>query len=293
MASSSTWAFAQGDPIAEGRFALRKLGGGNRHEAYLAWDERLFTTVVVKIVRPHRVGDVAVRADLAREHEMLRRLDHPVIVRSFGGDVDGARPHLVLEHLEGPRLSTLLRKHGTLGWEQLIPLALQLCSALHYLGVEGIVHLDVKPSNVIMGPVARLIDLSVAHTVTDARNIRYPIGTDAYMSPEQCRPGSADPLTTASDIWGLGATLYEAVAGRRAFNGNHRAAGAERWPQLEVPAPPIGDRVPEDLSEPIARCLERAPRARPTPVELAGRLEPLLAALPRKPRLSRLRPRIR
>ena len=76
-------------------------------------------------------------------------------------DADGPRPHLVLEHLEGPRLSQLLRKHGALPMEQLLPLALELASALHYLAGQDVVHLDVKPSNVIMGAPARLIDLSV------------------------------------------------------------------------------------------------------------------------------------
>lgn len=93
---------------------------------------------------------------------MLERLQHPVVVRGFDAVLGGSRPHLVLEHLEGPRLSTLVRRHGPLPPEQLIPLALQLCSALHYLAAEGVAHLDLKPANTIMSGSPRLIDLSVA-----------------------------------------------------------------------------------------------------------------------------------
>src|ERR671914_292309 len=86
--------------------------------------------------------------------------------RSFGAQLGGERPHLVLEHIEGPRLSTLMRRYG-MSLEQLLPLALNLCSVLHYLAHAGVVHLDVKPSNVIMGGEPRLIDLSIARTLDE------------------------------------------------------------------------------------------------------------------------------
>ncbi len=150
---------------------------------YLAWDERLRSLVVLRIVRPGLVGDSRTLEGLASEAEMLDRLRHPVLVCSFAAELEGPRPHIVLEHLEGPRLSTLLRKYGPRPVEQLVPLALQICSAIHYMREEGVVHLDVKPSNVIMAAPPRLIDLSIARTLEECGEITSPVGTDAYMAP--------------------------------------------------------------------------------------------------------------
>ena len=88
--------------------------------------------------------------------------------------VDGDYPHLLLEHLEGPTLKRLLRRGGPLPREQALPLALHVASALHYLSMEGIVHLDVKPDNIVMGIPPRLIDLSLARSLEDAREVRRP-----------------------------------------------------------------------------------------------------------------------
>lgn len=293
MVDSSSWNLQAGDQVSEGRYALSRLGGGNRYEAYLAWDDRLFTVVVVKLLRPDRVEDRSALAGLVHELEMLERLDHPLIVRAFGGIIEAPRPHIVLEHLEGPRLSTLLRKYGTLPLEQLVPLVMQMCSALHYLETEEIVHLDVKPSNIVMGSVPRLIDLSVTHTVAAASTINYPVGTDAYMSPEQCDSTLPSDISTASDVWGLGATLYEAVEGKTPFVRTSRSSEEERWPQLtQAPLPPSGT-VPDALGNAIMSCLELDPRARPSPAELSGCFEPTFASLPLKPVLGRLKPKMR
>jgi serine/threonine protein kinase len=289
----SRWGFREGDEIVPGRHVLRRLGGGFRYEAYLAWDERLYAVVVVKVVRPGLVEAERALRGLAEEAEMLDRLDHPVIVRGFDAVLDGPRPHLVLEHLEGPRLSTLVRKYGPLPVEQLVPLAVQLCSALHYLGGEEIVHLDVKPSNIIMGAPPRLIDLSVALTAAECETLEVPVGTDAYMAPEQCDPQALGPVDAAADVWGLGVTLYRAATGERPFSepGGRDAEPAVRWPQLVEEAKALNGRVGPALAEPIMSCLAHESAARPRPDELAAVLEPVLGALP-KPRLSRLKPRI-
>ena len=182
------WQLEEGEPLAPGRTAIKRLGGGRRYDAYLAWDEALHAIVVCKVVRPHLVADEGALAGLAGEWEMLQRLDHPVIVRGFEAVLDGPRPQIVLEHLEGPRLSTLVRRYGPLPVEQLVPLALQLCSAIHYLRGRGVVHLDLKPSNTIMGAPPRLIDLSVAMGV--ARRTTFA-ATSAPM--RTWHPSSATP----------------------------------------------------------------------------------------------------
>ena len=291
MVAEASWAFEQGDEIVPGRHALRLLGGGIRYEAYLAFDDLLYSLVVVKVLRPDRTDDSSALRGLAREAEMARRLSHPVLMRCFDAVVDGPKPHVVLEFLEGPRLSTLIRKYGPLPMEQFIPLAIQLCSALYYMARRETIHLDVKPRNIIMGAPPRLIDLSIAKTFEEARGLHDSIGTDAYMSPEQCDPRQFGPVESPADVWALGATLFEALSGYRAFPDGEGSEGAARWPQLKVPPYDVPENVPDALAKPIMACLERDPMARPAAEELAEMLEPFVAALPRRPVLNRLRPR--
>ncbi len=289
----SRWGFEEEDEIAPGLSAIKLLGGGLRYEAYLAWDARLRALVVAKVVRPSLVEDRATLAGLRRELELLERLDHPVVVRSFGGDVEGPRPHVVLEHLEGPRLSSLKRRYGPLLPEQLVALGTEICAALHYLAGERLVHLDVKPSNVIMGGPPRLIDLSVTRSVEECAAMTSPAGTDAYMAPEQAAVPS-ELLGPPADVWGLGVTLYAAVADERPFPAGDRRAGEleRRFPQLREGPRALPARVGRALAEPIMACLERNPAQRPTAAELGDRLQLVLADMPR-PRMASLKPRRR
>jgi serine/threonine protein kinase len=291
---ATSWELEEGDEIAPGRTALKRLGGGRRYDAYLAFDDHMHAVVVCKVVRPHLTDDERTLRGLRDEWEMLSRLSHPVILRGFDADLDGPRPHLVLEHLEGPRLSTLIRRYGPLPAEQLVPLAVQLSSAVHYLTNEDVVHLDIKPSNTIMGAPPRMIDLSVALTVDEAAELRTQVGTDAYMAPEQCDPERLGPIGPAADVWGLGVTLYRAATGALPYGepGDDPNAPLEvRYPQLAQRALPVEARIPVDVAETIMDCLAFEPDLRPEPAELADRLEPVLGAMP-KPRLAKLKPRL-
>ena len=279
----SSWGFREGEEIAPGRIAMDQLGTGLRYETYLVWDEHLRALVVAKVVLPELVDNAGAMTALAEEAALLERLRHPMLPRSFGAQLKGERPHLVLEHIEGPRLSTLIRRFGLI-IEQLLPLALNLCAALHYLSRERVVHLDVKPSNVIMAGAPRLIDLSVARTFDRLRTLRSPVGTDAYMAPEQCDPPRFGDIGPPADVWGLGATLYEALVRERAFPDD-----GDRLPQLRRAPAAFPDNVPVALAALVAPCLERDPSNRPTAGELADALEPLVDALP-APRIGRFRP---
>ena len=288
----SEWAFEEGDVIAPGLSALSLLGGGIRYEAYLAWDERMRSLVVAKLLRPGLREDERALRGLRNEVETLDQLDHPVLIRAFEADLDGPRPYVTLEHVEGPRLSTLLRRYGPLPPDQLVPLALQLLAAVHFMAGRGYVHLDVKPSNIIMAGPPRLIDLSIARTVERSTELDEPVGTDAYMAPEQCRarPGT---IGAPADVWGVGATLYSAMCGELPHPAGDENSDVPqaRWPQLREPPTPPPPSLPAELTEPIMDCLAADPAGRPAAGELADRLEPLLESLA-KLRIARLKPRL-
>jgi len=290
LSLKESWEFAAGDEIVPGRIVHKLLGGGSSYEAYLVFDEDLYTAVVVKIIRPDQVEERSALRGIRREAEMLDRLNHPVIVRGFDATLDGPRPHLVLEHLEGPRLSRLLRKHGPLPPEQLLPLTLELSSALHYLARRGVVHLDVKPSNIIMGAPPRLIDLSIARDLEAAARLEHVVGTDSYLAPEQADP-KADPPGTPADVFGLGATLYESCAGYTPWSSRDLIGedGGRTYPQLHKPPRDLPRQVPPVITGLVLACLARRPEDRPTAAEVAESVEPLIARLP-KPVLGGFRP---
>jgi eukaryotic-like serine/threonine-protein kinase len=278
----STWGLVEGDAIAPGRTVLRELGGGRLYEVYLVWDDHRLSVLVAKVLRPHQAADPLGLRELGREAATLARLGHPVIVRGFDAVTDGRFPHLLLEHLEGPTLRDLIARDGALALEQLLPLGLHVAAALHYLAAEELVHLDVKPDNLVMGAPPRLIDFSVAHTLAAARRLRHPVGTDGYMAPEQCDPAYG-PVGPPADVFGLAATLWHAIGGRRPFP----RRGPERFPQLTGEPEPLPRRVPRELAALLRAGLARPAVDRPTAAELALGLEPLVAALPQRPLLAR------
>jgi serine/threonine protein kinase len=289
MVERASWELSEGDEIAQGRSVLKLLGGGNRYEAYLVWDEHMFAPMVAKLVRPDQVEDEPALRGLRREAEALEALAHPVILRGFDAVLDPPHPHVLVEHLEGPTLRRLIRRGGPLPVEQVLPLALHGAAALHYMAGEGWLHLDLKPDNIVMGIPPRVIDLSLARTFERAARVRDPIGTNAYMPPEQCVPNG--DIGPPADVWGLGATLYHAVAGQRPFpkprSTGDDAEPEERFPQLVERVRPWPVRVPAALSDAIRACLRLDPTARPAASELAQLLQPLVASLPSKLVLGR------
>jgi serine/threonine protein kinase len=283
MTDSDGWQLAEGDPITPELTAVRRLGGGSSYEAYLAFDDITYLPVVVKMVRPGLVEDRSTLRGLRREAEALATVNHPVVMRGLRHVDEGERPHLVLEQIDGPRLSTLIRRYGPLQEQQYLPLAIEISGALHYLRHMGWTHLDIKPSNIIMGAPARLIDLSVARTVEAAADLTSPIGTDAYMAPEQTDPPHTGRPGPASDVWGLAVTLFEAVAGYRAFDDGDLDSDdvRVRYPQLVDQPYELPEQVPEEVVKTILAGLEKDPAQRPAPHAFAEALEPVLARQPR------------
>ena len=285
MATERTsWEFEEGDEIAPGRTVLKPIGGGSAYEVLLVWDDRLFSIMVAKVVRPDQLEDAGTMRGLRREADALRTLAHPCLIRGFDAVLDPPYPHVLIEHLEGPTLRRLIKRHGPLPQEQLLPLALHVASVLHYMAEEEIVHLDVKPDNIVMGVPPRLIDLSVARPFERARRIEGAIGTDPYMAPEQCgTPEYRGGIGATTDVWGLGATLFHAVTGHVPF-ARH---GDERFPQLSDDPQPLPGDVPEALRELLLAMLRKDPAERPSAKEAGLALEPLVASMPKLVRLGR------
>ncbi len=282
MSDATSWRLREGDEITPELTAMRLLGGGSAYEAYLAFDEITLAPVVVKMLRPDQVADASSLRGLAREVDALDRANHPVVVRGLRCELDGDRPHVVLENIDGPRLSSLIRRHGRLSQQQYLPLAIDLASALHYFRYVDLCHLDVKPSNVIMGAPARLIDLSVARSAENAGGLVTQIGTDFYMAPEQAAPGQVGVPGHASDVWGLGATLFHAVAGYRPFDeGDPEAATLEgRFPQLVDEPYTLPEGVPAEVAKVLYETMAFRPQDRPAPRDVADALEPVLDSQP-------------
>jgi serine/threonine protein kinase len=149
------------------------------------------------------------------------------------------------------------------------------------------VHLDVKPDNVIMGIPPRLVDLSIARSFERAARVSGHVGTDAYMAPEQCDPERFPGLIgPPADVFGLAATVYHAATGRKPFPrskaARQRPEPEVRFPQLVDPPQPPPSNLPAELAELLLSGLAKDRVARPTAREFALGLEPLVAALPRK-----------
>ncbi len=288
MSEHASWEFEQGSEIAPGRVVLKTIGGGNRYEVCLVWDESLYALGVAKVLRPDQAGEEKALRDLGLEVDALAALAHPMLVRSFDAVLEGPRPHVLIEHLDGPSLRRLIKRDGAIPPQQLLPLAAHVAGALQYMAQSGYVHLDVKPDNIVMGLPPRLIDLSIARTLERAARTKGPLGTDPYMAPEQCvEDESFGPIGPAADSWGLGATLFHAAAGEKPFPGGSGDGGSERFPQLVEPPRELPAQVPAELATLLLELLDRDQAARPSCAEVVERLQPLVAAQPQRLKLGR------
>ena len=138
-----SWGLTRGDELGADRYVLGFLGEGRKSEVYLAWDRRRRSTVAAKLLLRGRPGK------LGKELGLLQRLSHPLIVRGFDAVLEGSRPHLAMEHVHGPSLRRLLRK-GPLPPALVASVGLQTASVLHYLAMQDMVHIDVKPQNILL-----------------------------------------------------------------------------------------------------------------------------------------------
>ncbi len=269
---AATWGYAPGNPVVPGLRAWARLGGGRRCETWLAWSQDMWSPVVVKLPRPDHLSDPATRADLAQEAEMMGALSHPAVQRLYAANLDADPPHLVFEYVEGPTLADSLAQEGPLAPGEAAQLGLQVAGALRYLHGHRVVHLDLKPDNICLRdgrPV--LIDFGIARRPGQRRRTGAPRGSPPYMAPEQCLGGPAVPAT---DLFALGAVLFEAVTGQRAYH--PRRDGTGWWyPQLAGSQP---RRAPGPLGGVIRWLIQADPANRPPDADAA--LKSLAVALP-------------
>jgi len=252
---------ATGTEVAPGYTVLRKVADSGTFVVYEVWSEERHCRCVAKVVAPERRHDGKTRRRLVAEGELLLRLAHPHIVRAYELHEE-PETVLILEALPGMTLEYWLSELEQLELGDLVLLGEQVCSAIAYLHEHGVLHLDLKPGNLLCSyGVVRTIDLSLARP--PGRGHR-GAGTHVYLAPEQAL---GEMVTAATDAWGIGAVLWEAAAGRRPFE---RPEDPSAYEQLQRRAEPVGwyREVPPDLEAVIDGCLEPLPAARPSIAEI-------------------------
>lgn len=249
-----------GDPELPRRWrAVRWVAQGGQAEVWLAHDGELDESVAVKLFRPELTP--AARERLRREVRLGRSLQHPNLVRIYELIEVGERLAIVMEWVPGGSLAERLQRHGPLAISEVIEVARQVLEALAHLHARQVVHRDVKPSNLLVGGDGeiKLADLGLARSIVEGSEVTWTcaaVGTPAYMSPEQLLGWEAGP---ASDLFALGATLFELATGQRLFDPPRSASGEPRL-TTRAPSPRrLRPDCPAWLARFILRLLERQP----------------------------------
>ncbi|HSK96739.1 MAG TPA: serine/threonine-protein kinase [Euzebyales bacterium] len=270
-----TTAPSREDGLLGGRYVLEGLiGRGGMAEVYRAHDLVLARVVAVKLLRTVAV-DEEDRARFTDEARTLARLSHPNLVTILDAAIAGDVPYQVMELVDGPSLEQCCRA-GPLEPARVAVIGAQIADALGHVHAAGIVHRDLKPGNVLLRAdtalltdfgVARLLSAAARHTITGAT-----VGTPAYLAPEQVRGEAVGPAT---DVYGLGLVLLEALTGRRAYRGAPVEAALAR---LTTP-PSISDAVPTAWHELLRAMTALDPTERPSTAAVAATLRGLASGL--------------
>ncbi|MCX4778844.1 serine/threonine-protein kinase [Streptomyces sp. NBC_01264] len=262
------------------------LGQGGMGQVWTAYDRRLDRRVAVKLLRPDKVagpGSVAeeLRRRFVRECRVTAQVDHPGLVTVHDAGSDGDELYLVMQYVEGADLADHLAEHDPYPWPWAVSVIAQLCSVLSAVHAVPIVHRDLKPRNVMVRPdgTVLVLDLGVASVMdTDTTRLTStgsPIGSPAYMAPEQAMGGAVGPHT---DLYALGVVLYELLSGNVPFAGS-TALGVLHRHLYEPPLPvrQLRPEVPQQLEALLLKLLAKDPQDRPASAQAVyAALAPLL-----------------
>ena len=275
------------ETLAAGRYRVeRELGRGGMATVYLAEDEELGRAVAVKVLPEHLAGEEAFRARFLREARLAGGLSHPNVVRVYdAGEAEG-RPFIVMEYVPGTSLAEIRRLPVT----RVVDLGMQACAGLQHAHEAGLVHRDVKPANLLVrvDGELKIADFGIARAAASTRHTQAGtlLGTAAYLAPEQI---AGEDATPASDIYSLGAVLYELLTGRTPYSfGSLGDLAAKQSDGVIEPAGDLAD-VPREVEAAVMHALAREPRFRPeSAAELAQELAPsTTGAEPTRPLPSR------
>ena len=271
--------------LLAGRYAVeRTLGGGGMAVVYLARDGELDRPVAVKVLAGHVLDDPAFRQRFVREARMAAGLSHPNVVSIYDTGEDDGRPFIVMEYVDGETVGDIVSRRGKVPAAEVVDLALQICGGLEHAHGAGLVHRDVKPQNLLVRAAdgaVKIADFGIARSAdaTELTQVGTVLGTAAYLAPEQA---SGDEVSPATDLYSLGAVLYELLTGRPPYRFETLVELA--FKQQEQAVDPVREHapdVPEALEDVVMRCLARNPAYRP---ESAGALaRDLAAASPEEP----------
>lgn len=267
---SVTGTLPPGSEILPGYTVVGLLGHGRRIDTYDVYSELRQCRCVIKAIRPDRLTDDRVREAVLREGAILKDLAHPHLLRGYEV-MERPFPAMVLETSPGATLDAVI-EDAPLDPTDTAQLGLQLASALNYLHLHGWLHLDVKPANIIVeSGRATLIDLSLVARPGPGRP---GAGTSGYLAPEQA---TGKDLSEATDVWGLGVTLIEAVTGQTPFDTTSRwgmRGRLHRPSRRAEQALKDATGLPAEFGDALHACVDVDPRRRPDLDALREHLTP-------------------
>ncbi len=251
------------DRVLDQRYRIvEPLGIGGSSQVYLAHDESLRRDVAVKVLDPHAAAQTDLRRLFVREAQALAKVSHPNVVGVFDvGEVDGL-PYIVMELVPGRSLKQRIDSEGPLAVADAVRIAGEIASGLAFTHLRGMIHADLKPSNVLLDEQghAKIADFGIARLPQEDASTPQLFATAMYVAPERVE-GKA--LTPASDIYGLGLILYEMLVGRPPFTSSNPAV-LLRDHVVRQPVPPSHLRrsLPRELDDVVLRCLAKDPALR-------------------------------
>jgi len=256
-----------------------KLGEGGMGTVFKAVQAKLDRVVAVKILAKRHLGNEEIVARFDREMKAIGRLNHPNIVQAFDAQESGGVRFLIMEYVDGEDFSMLVDRHGPLPIAEACELIRQAAEGLQYAHQHGMVHRDVKPSNLMLSGegVVKILDLGLARLqdLPQGKEITSPgqvMGTPDFMSPEQF--SDSRQVDIRSDVYSLGCALYKLLTGQAPFDGPEYSGNIQKfYAHLHEPVPPIRElrpEVPDELAQVLDRMLAKDPQERyATPAQVA------------------------